>query len=906
MAPKQYGVNELREMFLSFFETKGHLRLPSFSLIPQNDASLLLINSGMAPMKPFFTGEQEPPRHRVCTCQKCIRTGDIENIGHTARHGTYFEMLGNFSFGDYFKRDAIHWAWEFLTSPEWVGLDPNRLYPSVFAGNETTPADEEAFRIWNEEIGIPADHIFKFGKEDNFWEHGSGPCGPCSEIYYDRGEKYGCGKPGCTVGCDCDRYMEVWNVVFSQFDNDGENHYTELKQKNIDTGMGLERLAVVCQDVDSLFDVDTVMNITHKVSEITGAHYGESKERDVSLRVITDHIRSATFMICDGVLPSNEGRGYVLRRLLRRAARHGKLLGVNDPFLYEVCATVIRENEGHYPELRERQDYITKVIRIEEENFAKTIDGGLRIYNDMLAGHKEKGETVFSGADAFKLYDTYGFPIDLTIEMVEEEGMSVDQEAFKALMEEQKVRARKAREALGDLGWAGVEFGKEVPETEFVGYDNTSIGDAKVVALVVENEQAEEIMPGVEAIVVLDKTPFYAEMGGQVADHGVIYVGKPEATFDEVLLNEVSTSVRFVVTDVQKNKGGKYMHYGKLTSGVLKLGDTVCADIDVDRRKAVMRAHSATHLLDKALRTVLGDHVQQAGSLVEPDRLRFDFTHFSAMTAEELAQVSSMVNEAVLEGYDIHTDVLPIEEAKKKGAIALFGEKYGDTVRVVDMGEGYSVEFCGGTHLNNTAKVGVFHIDSEFSVASGVRRIEATTGLVTLATLNRNQSMLFDAAAILKAKPAELREKAQQSVDEIRELRRTLETFRAKEAVGEASSFLMGAKEVGGLKVITATLPQADADRLRKTGDFLRDKDSTVVAVLSTVNEGKITFLAVCGKEAVAKGIKAGDIIKSVTAICGGKGGGKPDSAMGGGSNVLKLDDALASVDDFVHGKLGL
>ena len=889
--PKKFGLNELREMFLSFFETKGHLRLPSFSLIPQNDASLLLINSGMAPMKPFFTGEQEPPRHRVTTCQKCIRTGDIENIGHTARHGTYFEMLGNFSFGDYFKKEAIHWAWEFLTSPQWVGLDPNRLYPSVFAGNETTPADDEAFRIWNEEIGIPADRIFKFGKEDNFWEHGSGPCGPCSEIYYDRGPEWGCGKPGCTVGCDCDRYIEVWNIVFSQFDNDGEGHYTELKQKNIDTGMGLERLACVCQDVASLFDVDTVMNITNKVSEITHAHYGETAAKDVSLRVITDHIRSATFMICDGVLPSNEGRGYVLRRLLRRAARHGKLLGVNEPFLYEVCDTVIHENEGHYPELRERQDYITKVIRTEEENFARTIDGGLKIFNDMLSGHKEKGEKVFSGADAFKLYDTYGFPIDLTIEMVEEQGMTVDQAAFQKLMQEQKERARKAREALGDLGWAGVEFGKDVPETQFVGYTNTSIDDAKVVALVVENEQAEELMPGVEGIVVLDKTPFYAEMGGQVADHGVLTAANGGV---------------FQVTDVQKNKGGKYMHYGKLTEGTLKLGDTVTASIDVPRRKAIMRAHSATHLLDKALRTVLGDHVHQAGSLVEPDRLRFDFTHFSAMTAEELGQVSAMVNEAVLEGYDIHTDVLPIEEAKQRGAIALFGEKYGDTVRVVDMGQGYSVEFCGGTHLDNTAKVGVFHIESEFSVASGVRRIEATTGAQSLKIMNQNQQKLFEAAAVLKAKPGELREKAEQTIAELRDLRHLVEGFKAKEAVNQAGNFLMGAKDLGGLKVLTATLNDADADRLRKMGDFLRDKDSGVVAVLSSVKDGKITFLAVCGKDAVAKGIKAGDLVKQVCCCCGGKGGGKPDSAMGGGSDVLKLDDALAKVDDFVAEKLGL
>ncbi len=886
--PKPFGLNELREMFLSFFETKGHLRLPSFSLIPQNDASLLLINSGMAPMKPFFTGEQEPPRHRVTTCQKCIRTGDIENIGHTARHGTYFEMLGNFSFGDYFKKEAIHWAWEFLTSKEWVGLDPERLYPSVFAGNETTPADDEAFRIWNEEIGIPAERIFKFGKEDNFWEHGSGPCGPCSEIYYDRGEQWGCGKPGCTVGCDCDRYIEVWNVVFSQFDNDGENHYTELKQKNIDTGMGLERLACVCQGVPSLFDVDTVMNITRKVTEITGASYGQSHATDVSLRVITDHIRSATFMICDGVLPSNEGRGYVLRRLLRRAARHGKLLGVNDPFLYTVCDTVIHENEGHYPELRERQDYITKVIRVEEENFAKTIDGGLKIFNDMLSEHKAKGESTFSGADAFKLYDTYGFPIDLTLEMVEEQGMKLDEAEFHKQMDEQRQRARKAREALGDLGWAGVEFGKDVPETEFVGYDHTAIDDAKVVALVVENEQAEEVMPGVEAIVVLDKTPFYAEMGGQVADHGVIS----------------ADGVIFQVTDVQKNKGGKYMHTGKLTQGVLKVGDTVSASIDVKRRKAVMRAHSATHLLDKALRTVLGDHVHQAGSLVEEDRLRFDFTHFSALTAEELAKVSAMVNEAVLEGYDIHTDVLPIEEAKKKGAIALFGEKYGDTVRVVDMGEGYSVEFCGGTHLDNTAKVGVFHISSEFSVASGVRRIEATTGKASLEVMNRNQEMLFQAAAALKAKPGELREKAEQTMAEVKSLHQMVEKFKAKESAGEADRFLFGARQVGELKVLTATIADADANKLRQMGDMLRDKAPNVVAVLATVNGEKITFLAVCGKEAVAKGIKAGEIIKNVTAICGGKGGGKPDSAMGGGTDILKLDDALASIDDFVAGKL--
>ena len=851
--PKPYGLNELREMFLKFFETKGHLRLPSFSLIPQNDASLLLINSGMAPMKPWFTGEEEPPRRRVTTCQKCIRTGDIENIGHTARHGTYFEMLGNFSFGDYFKTEAIHWAWEFLTSPEWVGLDPERLYPSVFAGNETTPADSEAFRVWNEEIGIPAERIFKFGKEDNFWEHGSGPCGPCSEIYYDRGEQWGCGKPDCTVGCDCDRYIEVWNVVFSQFDNDGEGHYEELRQKNIDTGMGLERLACVCQGVASLFDVDTVMNITNKVSAITHAHYGETAAKDVSLRVITDHIRSATFMICDGVLPSNEGRGYVLRRLLRRAARHGKLLGVNEPFLYLVCDTVVHENEGHYPELRERQDYITKVIRTEEENFARTIDGGMKIYDEMLSGHKQKGETVFSGADAFKLYDTYGFPIDLTIEMAAEQGLTVDQKAFQQLMQEQKERARKAREALGDLGWAGVEFGKDVPATEFAGYEHMALSDAKIVALVVENEQAEVMMTGVEGIVVLDKTPFYAEMGGQVADHGSISASGPDGA-------------RFQVTDVQKNKGGKYMHYGKLTGGTLKVGDTVCAQIDPERRQAVMRAHTATHLLDAALKVVLGDHVHQAGSLVEPDRLRFDFTHFEAVTPEQLAQVSRIVNANILAGAPVVTEVLPIEEAKKKGAIAVFGEKYGDVVRVVEMGD-FSMEFCGGTHLDNTAKAGVFHIDSEFSVASGVRRIEATTGLVTLDVLNHHQDLLFQAAAALKTRPGELRSKIQQTTEELRELRRALEKFKAKEAAGETERILFGAHDVGGLRVLTATVPEADGAKLRQMGDALRSKADNVVAVLASISGEKITFLASCGKEAVSRGIKAGDIIKQVSAI---------------------------------------
>ena len=784
-------------------------------------------------------------------------------------------MLGNFSFGDYFKREAIHWSWEFLTSPEWVGIDPNRLYPSVYEN------DDEAFDIWNKEIGIPAERIFRFGKEDNFWEHGAGPCGPCSEIYYDRGEKYGCGKPTCTVGCDCDRYIEVWNNVFSQFDNDGEGHYTELKQKNIDTGMGLERLAVVCQDVDSLFDVDTVMNITHKVSELTGAYYGKSHKMDVSLRVITDHIRSGVFMICDGVLPSNEGRGYVLRRLLRRAARHGKLLGVNEPFLYEVIDTVVHENEGQYPELREKQAYITRVVKTEEENFARTIDAGMKIFTELLAEHKAKGESTFSGTDAFKLYDTYGFPIDLTIEMCADEGMEVDQAAFRQLMEEQRVRARKAREALGDLGWAGVSFGKEIPETEFVGYDHEA-AEAKVLAIVAEGEARDEITVGTEAIVVLDKTPMYAEMGGQVADHGMIGA--------------------FTVSDVQKNKGGKIMHYGKLTDGTLSVGDIVTVSIDVIRRSAIRRAHSATHLLQRALRDVLGNHVHQAGSLVEPDRLRFDFTHFSAMTPEQISEVERMVNEAILTGYPIDTREMPIAEARKAGATALFGEKYGDIVRVVNMG-GYSVELCGGTHLDNTAKAGPFHIVSEASVASGVRRIEAVTGPETLKVLYQSQEILSVLGAMFKASPADLLGRVEQQAAELKEARRLIEQYKDKESAGGADRLLQGAKEVNGLHVLTAKV-DGDANALRKLGDVLRDKDASVVALLAAVNGDKITFQCVCGKDAVAKGVRAGDIIKTVTPIAGGKGGGKPDSAMGGGSDLSKLDAALDAVFGFVNDKI--
>ena len=877
---KNFGLNELREMYLSFFETKGHLRLPSFSLIPRNDPSLLLINAGMSPMKTWFTGEEEPPRRRVTTCQKCIRTPDIENIGKTARHGTYFEMLGNFSFGDYFKREAIHWAWEFLTSPDWVGIDPDRLYPSVYLD------DDEAWNIWHNEIGIAPERIFRFGKEDNFWEHGSGPCGPCSEIYYDRGEKYGCGKPGCTVGCDCDRYIEIWNIVFSQFNNDGQGNYTELAQKNIDTGMGLERLAVVCQDVNSLFDVDTVMNITHKVSEITGAHYGETNAKDVSLRIITDHIRSSTFMICDGVLPSNEGRGYVLRRLLRRAARHGRLLGVKEPFLYKVCDTVIHENRGAYPELSERQEYITGVIRSEEENFSRTIDGGMAIFSGMLVSHKEKGETVFSGSDAFKLYDTYGFPLDLTKEMAADEGMTVDEPAFQTLMKEQRERARAARSS-DETAWAGLDLGLDNLPTKFTGYERLH-DDCTILAIVAEDELRERVGSGVHASIVLDKTPFYAEMGGQSADHGLLIL--KDAVFE--------------VHDVQKNKAGKVLHHGVMVSGNLAVGDKVNACVDTGRRKAIMRAHSATHLLHKALRTVLGDHVHQAGSLVEPDRLRFDFTHFSAMKPEEIASVERMVNEAVLEGFPITVKEMPIAEARSIGAMALFGEKYGDVVRVVDMGDGYSVEFCGGTHLDNTAKVGSLRIVSEFSVASGVRRIEAITGQETLKFMENNTRLLMTLSERLKAKPEELLTRAEARTSEIRELRSELEKFRGREMLSNAESFLASSKKVGPLHVFTGVVPVDTPDNLRKIGDFLRDKDESIVAVLAAVRDGKITFHSVCGKAAVAAGVRAGDIIRSVTAICGGKGGGKPDSAMGGGADTLKLDDALATVDDFVAGKL--
>ena len=875
----KHGLNELREMFLSFFEEKEHLRLPSYPLIPQDDPSLLLINSGMAPMKPWFTGALEPPRKRVCTCQKCIRTGDIENVGKTSRHGTYFEMLGNFSFGDYFKSEAIAWCWEFLT--ERVGLDPAMLYPSVYL------EDDEAFDIWEKEVGIAPERISKLGKEDNFWDHGNGPCGPCSEVYYDRGEIYGCGAHDCAPGCDCDRYVEVWNNVFTQFDNDGAGNYTELSQKNIDTGLGLERLACVCQDVGSMFEVDTVIRIIEKVSDISGVPYGQSESSDISIRVITDHIRSATMMICDGVLPSNEGRGYVLRRLLRRAARHGRLLGVTDVFLYEVCETVFEENKGAYPDLVEKASYITRVIRVEEENFGKTIDSGMAILTGLIAGYVKRGEKTMSGEDAFKLYDTYGFPPDLTVEILEENGLGVDKDSFDDHMEQQRVRARKAREALGDLAWAGVDLGLDSTPTLFT---DSIVSNSRILAIVTQGESASSMRAGDQGIIILDKTPFYAESGGQTADFGSITQG--DAVFE--------------VRDVQ-TKGGKRLHHGKMLMGALNVEDSVTAQIDVDRRSAIKRAHSATHLLHKALCSVIGDHVQQAGSLVEPDRLRFDFTHFSALTKDELVDIERRVNDSILDGLAVTVTEMPMDQAKKLGAAALFGEKYGDIVRVVSMGDGYSIELCGGTHLNNTAKAGAFNISAEFSVASGVRRIEATTGKATLTALADARENLGRLAEIVKAGTTEeIPDKFMQNMAALKDLRAKFAAALKKESRGEAARILAGSRDIGGLKVIAAVVEDMDADveQLRQIEDTLRDWDSGIVAVLAAVKDDKITIMAACGKEAVAKGINAGEIIREVTKLCGGSGGGKPEFAMGGGKDTSKLRGALAAVDGIVKAKL--
>jgi len=878
---KKYGLNELRELFLSFFEEKDHLRLPSFPLIPQNDPSLLLINSGMAPMKPWFTGEQDPPRKRVCTCQKCIRTGDIENVGKTSRHGTYFEMLGNFSFGDYFKHETIVWCWEFLT--ERLGLDPALLYPSVYLD------DDQAFGIWEHVIGIAPERISKLGKDDNFWDHGSGPCGPCSEVYFDRGAENSCGEPDCAPGCDCDRYVEIWNNVFTQFDNDGEGVYSELSQKNIDTGMGLERLACVCQGVGSMFEVDTIVNIINKVSEISGITYGGDHKTDISIRVITDHIRSATMMICDGVLPSNEARGYVLRRLLRRAARHGRLLGVTDVFLCELCDTVIKENEGAYPDLTDKAGFIARIIRIEEENFGKTIGSGTSILNGLISDYKKNGISTLSGADIFKLYDTYGFPPDLTVEILSENGMGADVDAFDEHMEQQRARARKAREALGDLAWAGVELGLDNTPTLFTGYDSNS-ESSTVLAIVTQGELSSSMRAGDEAILVLDKTPFYAEMGGQSADTGLVSCA--EAVFQ--------------VADVQVSKGGKYLHHGKMLSGTLNADDTVTAEIDVQRRLAIKRAHSATHLLHDALRAVLGEHVRQSGSLVEPDKLRFDFTHFSALSKNELSDIESRVNCAILEGLPITADEMRLEEAKKLGATALFSEKYSDSVRVVKMGP--SIELCGGTHLDNTAKAGAFAINAEFSVASGIRRIEAITGVATLDALRAAREHLSVLTGMLKAgAPEELPEKVEQYMQVLRDLRIKLDAAISKDANSEARRILTEARDICGLKVISTVFEDVsvDVEKLRHIEDTLRDWEAGVVAVLAAVNEDKVTILAACGKAAVEKGVKAGDLVRQTAKICGGSGGGKPDFAMGGGKDPEKLREALDAVYSFVQNVLG-
>lgn len=872
------GLNEIREKFLEFFESKGHLRLPSFSLIPQGDKSLLLINSGMAPLKPYFTGEQEPPRRRVTTCQKCIRTGDIENVGKTARHGTFFEMLGNFSFGDYFKEEAITWSWEFLTKV--MEIPEDRLYPSIYEN------DDEAFEIWNKKIGVPADRIFRFGKEDNFWEHGSGPCGPCSEIYFDRGEKYGCGKPGCTVGCDCDRYMEVWNNVFSQFNNDGHGNYTDLIQKNIDTGMGLERLAVVMQDVDSLFDVDTVKNITDHVSKISGKTYGESYKTDVSLRVITDHIRSTVMMICDGVIPSNEGRGYVLRRLLRRAARHGKLLGINEPFLYKVCDTVIHESGGAYPALIEKQEYIRKVIQVEEERFDATVDAGLSILHDMIEKAKNAGSKELPAADAFKLHDTYGFPIDLTIEILEEQGMNTDRDGFDALIQEQKERSREDRKRMGDVGWASEDLGLDKSlKTEFCGYTQLE-AEGNVLALVSEGESTDAVRAGSKVTVVLDKTPFYAEMGGQVPDYGTMSHGDCEIE----------------ITNVQKNGDGRiYLHSGVVKSGVVSRGDTLVCKVDKERRQAICRSHTATHLLQEALRQVLGSHVEQAGSYTDADHVRFDFTHFAAMTPEEIAKVESIVNNIILEGLEVRTDEMPIEEAKKLGAMALFGEKYGDIVRVVRAGD-VSIEFCGGTHLDNTAKAGMFKIVSEASVAAGVRRIEALTGRKFLELFEERQKTLNDTAAALKTTPTDLVQRADQVVEEIRGLTRNVDSLNSKIAEMKLSELLNAAEDVNGVSVIAAKLDDTP-EVMRSIGDILKERNANGVAVLATVTgESKIQLLCVAGKDAVKAGAHAGKIIKEVAKLCGGGGGGRPDSASAGGKKPEKLDEALQAVCSVVAG----
>ena len=877
---KAYGVNELRKMFLEFFESKGHLAMKSFSLVPHNDNSLLLINSGMAPLKPYFTGQEIPPRKRVTTCQKCIRTGDIENIGKTARHGTFFEMLGNFSFGDYFKHEAIGWTWEFLT--EVVGLDKDRLYPSVYEN------DDEAFEIWEKEIGVPKEKIFRFGKEDNFWEHGSGPCGPCSEVYYDRGEKYGCGKPGCTVGCDCDRYIEVWNNVFTQFDNDGKGNYTELEQKNIDTGMGLERLAAVVQDVDSIFDVDTIQALRNKVCELSGKEYKKEYKWDVSIRIVTDHIRSATFMISDGIMPTNEGRGYVLRRIIRRAARHGKLLGIEGAFLAHLCETVIEGSKDGYPELEEKKDFIFNVLTQEESKFAKTIDQGLSILGEMEEAMAKEGKKELSGADAFKLYDTYGFPLDLTMEILEEKGFTVDQRGFEAAMAEQKEKARKARKVTNYMG-ADVTVYESIDPgitSTFVGYDKL-VHQSEITVLTTETELVEALTDGQIGTIIVEETPFYATMGGQNADTGVITVDGGE----------------FVVSDTVKLLGGKVGHIGTVTKGMFKVGDVATLSVDAANRADTCKNHSATHLLQKALRTVLGSHVEQNGSYVDGERLRFDFSHFSAMTREELEKVEAIVNEKIAENIAVDTQVMTMEEAKKTGAMALFGEKYGETVRVVMMGD-FSKEFCGGTHVKNTGVIGAFKILSESGVAAGVRRIEALTGNGVMKYYKEMEEKVKETARVLKANPANLIEKAEHLVAENKSLHSELESMKAKAAKDALGDVMDQVTEVKGVKLLAAKVSGVDMNGLRDLGDQLKEKLGDGVILLASDLEGKVSLVAMATDGAMAKGAHAGNLIKGIAALVGGGGGGRPNMAQAGGKNPAGIEAAIAEAKNVLDGQI--
>ncbi|WP_346708540.1 alanine--tRNA ligase [Massilistercora timonensis] len=877
---QKYGVNELRRMFLEFFESKGHLAMKSFSLVPHNDKSLLLINSGMAPLKPYFTGQEIPPCKRVTTCQKCIRTGDIENVGKTARHGTFFEMLGNFSFGDYFKKESIAWTWEFLT--EVVGLDPDRLYPSVYL------EDDEAWEIWNKDIGIPADRIFRFGKEDNFWEHGSGPCGPCSEVYYDRGEEYGCGKPDCTVGCDCDRYMEIWNNVFTQFDNDGNNHYTELEQKNIDTGMGLERLACIVQGVDSMFDVDTIKALREHVSTLAGAEYGKSYDTDVSIRVITDHIRSVTFMISDGIMPSNEGRGYVLRRLLRRACRHGRLLNIEGEFLTKLAQTVIEGSKDGYPELDEKKEFIFKVIAKEEEQFNKTIDQGLSILAEMEEELEKKGEKTLGGDQAFKLYDTYGFPLDLTREILEEKGISVDEEGFQAAMKVQRETARAAREVTNYMGADVTVYESIDPSvtSTFVGYDHLS-WKSPVTVLTTETELVEALSEGQKGTIFVEETPFYATSGGQEADQGVIRTAEGE----------------FQVEDVVKLLGGKIGHVGIVTKGMLKVGDEAELTVDQEKRSLSANNHSATHLLHKALRMVLGTHVEQAGSSVNEDRLRFDFTHFSALTPEEIKKVEEIVNEQIQKNLAVKVENMPIEEARKTGAAALFGEKYGDIVRVVSMGD-FSIEFCGGTHVSNTGVITAFKIISETGVAAGVRRIEALTAKGLMNYYSELEEKLHRAAKLLKASPDKLEEKITHVLAENKELRAEVESLKsklAKDAMGDVTDQIT---EVKGLSLLAARIEGVDMNGLRELGDQMKEKLGEGVIVLASAVDGKVSLMAMATEGAVKQGAHAGNLIKGIASLVGGGGGGRPNMAQAGGKNPAGIDEAIGKVKEVLEAQL--